>query len=99
LIRLFIYGALESSGRPLADVFHVVNSETRDVIVDPLALAIQDNKPVSLSDCILIRRDGMEYAIEDSATPIHDLEGKIAGAVMVFHDVMNQDQVERLPSQ
>jgi diguanylate cyclase (GGDEF)-like protein len=39
------------------------------------------------ANCILIRRDGSESAIEDSAAPIHDRLGSIAGAVIVFHDV------------
>src|ERR1039457_6441756 len=36
---------------------------------------------------VLIRRDGVEAGIEDSAAPIHDRNGKVTGAVMVFHDV------------
>ena len=39
------------------------------------------------ANCILIRRDGHESVIEDSAAPIHDRSGLIAGAVIVFHDV------------
>ena len=38
-------------------------------------------------NCVLIRRDGVEAAIEDSAAPIHDRRGQVTGAVMVFHDV------------
>ncbi len=36
---------------------------------------------------VLIRRDGMEYGIEDSAAPIRDRQGQVIGAVMVFRDV------------
>ena len=53
-----------------------------------MALAIRENKTVGLTpNCILIRRDGVESAIEDSAAPIHDRRGQVTGAVMVFHDV------------
>ena len=38
-------------------------------------------------NCVLIRRDGHESAIEDSAAPIHDRGGRVIGAVIVFHDV------------
>jgi diguanylate cyclase (GGDEF)-like protein len=38
-------------------------------------------------NCVLVRRDGHEFAIEDSAAPIHDRDGQIRGAVIVFHDV------------
>ena len=37
--------------------------------------------------CILIRRDGDEFAIEDSAAPIHNQRGATTGAIIVFHDV------------
>jgi predicted signal transduction protein with EAL and GGDEF domain len=48
---------------------------------------MRENMTVSLSpNCILIRRDGVEAAIEDSAAPIHDRRGQVTGAVMVFHD-------------
>jgi diguanylate cyclase (GGDEF)-like protein len=56
--------------------------------MNPLALAIHQNKTVGLSaNCVLIRRDGHESAIEDTAAPIHDRRGQVIGAVIVFHDV------------
>jgi len=61
---------------------------TREAVPNPLMLAIQDNKTVALApNCVLIRRDGEEAAIEDSTAPIHDRRGQVTGAVMVFHDV------------
>jgi PAS domain S-box-containing protein len=39
------------------------------------------------SNSVLIRRDGFEIPIEDSVAPIHDRQGKVSGAVIVFHDV------------
>jgi diguanylate cyclase (GGDEF)-like protein len=51
-------------------------------------LAVRLDKPVSLTaNCVLIRSDGVEVAIEDSAAPIHDRQGHVTGAVMVFRDV------------
>jgi len=53
-----------------------------------MAMAIRDDKTVALTpNCVLIRRDGTESAIEDSSVPIHDRRGAVTGAVMVFHDV------------
>ena len=50
--------------------------------------AIRENRTVGLTaNCILVRRDGFESAVEDSAAPIHDRSGKVTGAVIVFHDV------------
>ena len=78
----------EAIGHPLEDVLRIVNGATRETAANPMALAIRENKIVALTpNCILIRRDGVESAIEDSAAPIHDRRGQVTGAVMVFHDV------------
>jgi len=78
----------EACGRPLGEVFRIIDGSTREPARSPLELAIQQDKTVGLAaNCILIRRDGYESPIEDSSAPIHDRQGHITGAVMVFHDV------------
>jgi diguanylate cyclase (GGDEF)-like protein/PAS domain S-box-containing protein len=75
-------------GRPLDDVFRIIDREARTAARNPLSLAIRLNKTVGLSaNCLLVRRDGREVAIEDSAAPIHDAQGLMTGAVIVFRDV------------
>ena len=77
----------DAQGERLAQVFQIVDGVTRKVSPNPMELAMRTNKTVELSaNCVLIRRDGSESAIEDSAAPIHDRSGEIAGAVIVFHD-------------
>jgi diguanylate cyclase (GGDEF)-like protein/PAS domain S-box-containing protein len=78
----------EAAGRPLEEVFRIADAATRESAQNPMRLAILENKTVALaSNCVLIRRDGTEAAIEDSAAPIHDRRGQVTGAVMVFRDV------------
>jgi diguanylate cyclase (GGDEF)-like protein/PAS domain S-box-containing protein len=78
----------EAAGRPLAEVFRVIDSTSRQAVQNPMLVAIRQNKTVGLTpNCVLVRRDGFEAAIEDSAAPIHDRRGHVTGAVMVFHDV------------
>ena len=78
----------EAYGRPLPEVMRLIDGDTREPAVNPLAMAILHNKTVGLSQhCVLIRRDGHESAIEDTAAPIHDRRGRVTGAVIVFHDV------------
>jgi diguanylate cyclase (GGDEF)-like protein/PAS domain S-box-containing protein len=78
----------EATGRPLAEVFRIIDGGTRQTARDPMEMAVEQNKTVGLTvNCVLIRRDGYESAIEDSAAPIHDRSGRIIGAVIVFHDV------------
>ena len=55
----------------------------------PSQLALEHNRKVRLrGNYILVSRDGNETAIEHSAAPIHDREGKVLGAVIVFRDVI-----------
>jgi diguanylate cyclase (GGDEF)-like protein/PAS domain S-box-containing protein len=78
----------EAIGKPLAEVFRIIDGLTRKTARDPMEMAVEQNRAVGLTeDCVLIRRDGSESAIEDSAAPIHDRSGRVTGAVIVFHDV------------
>jgi len=78
----------EAIGKPLSAIFQIIDGMTRQPSINPMDLAVRRNETVGLStNCILIRRDGFESAIEDSAAPIHDRSGQVTGAVMVFHDV------------
>jgi diguanylate cyclase (GGDEF)-like protein/PAS domain S-box-containing protein len=78
----------EAIGKPLAEVFRIIDGPTRKTARDPMEMAVEQNRTVGLTvNCVLIRRDGFECAIEDSAAPIHDRGGRVIGAVIVFHDV------------
>ena len=79
----------EAFARPLAEVFDVTDGLTGQHAQDPSRLAIEHNKKVRLKgNYILVGRDGNETAIEHSAAPIHDRQGNILGAVIVFRDVI-----------
>jgi len=82
------WSPLEAQGRPLQQVLKIIDGDTRESALNPLPLAIKHNTTMGLStNCVLVRRDGHESAIEDTAAPIHDRHGRITGAVIVFHDV------------
>ncbi len=78
----------EAVGHPLEDVLRIIDATTRQAAQNSTVLAIRDDKALALPpNCVLIRRDGIEAAIEDSTAPIHDRRGAVTGAVTVFHDV------------
>jgi diguanylate cyclase (GGDEF)-like protein/PAS domain S-box-containing protein len=78
----------EATGKALTEVFRIIDGATGKTAPNPMETAIEQNKTVGLTvNCVLIRRDGYESAIEDSAAPIHDRAGHVIGAVIVFHDV------------
>jgi diguanylate cyclase (GGDEF)-like protein/PAS domain S-box-containing protein len=88
----------EASGRPLDEVFFLVDSKTREHIASPAMRAIIEDRTVTLGiSGAVIAKDGLETAVEDSASPIHDERGGVVGAVVVAHDVtVAREQSEKL---
>ena len=90
------WSAEEAIGRPFEEVFRIVDGSSGERIANPMMLVIQENQPTKLpANCKLIRLDGTEFAIEDSAAPIHDRRGGVTGAVMVFHDVTQAQAISK----
>jgi diguanylate cyclase (GGDEF)-like protein/PAS domain S-box-containing protein len=86
--RMTGWSGSEASGRPLQEVVRIIDAHTREPVRDPMAMAMRQDDAVGLGeDCLLVRRDGQESSIEDTAAPIHDSRGQVIGAVIVFHDV------------
>ncbi|MGM0953561.1 MAG: diguanylate cyclase [Pseudomonadota bacterium] len=82
------YGRDEAIGSPLSDIFKVMDATTHKPTDDPAQRAIQSDSIVALeANALLVAKDGTEVAIEDSAAPIHNRDGVVVGAVIVFHDV------------
>jgi diguanylate cyclase (GGDEF)-like protein/PAS domain S-box-containing protein len=78
----------EAMGRPLREVFRVIDPVTREDALEPIHIALRDNRIVALSpNSVLVHRDGTESTVEDSIAPMHDRTGALEGAVVVFHDV------------
>jgi PAS domain S-box-containing protein len=78
----------EAVGKPLTEVFQIVNETTREKVENPVRKVLETGRIVGLANhTALIVRDGRVLLIEDSAAPIRAAGGKIAGVVMVFRDV------------
>jgi diguanylate cyclase (GGDEF)-like protein/PAS domain S-box-containing protein len=86
--KLLGWTVQEAAGRQLTEVFQVIDATTREPIVPCLESEVERGRTLILPpNCVLVRRDGHESPIEDSAAPIHDRAGHITGMVVVFHDV------------
>lgn len=84
----------EALGRPVEQVFFIFDGVTRERAKSPAQRAIDEGRIVGLAlGSVLIRRDGSDMAIEDSAAPIRNRLGEIAGAVIVFHDARQSGDV------
>jgi PAS domain S-box-containing protein len=85
----------EARQKPLADVFHIVNEQTRETVENPIDKVRRLNRVVGLANhTILISKTGQEFAIDDSGSPIRDSAGAMVGIVLVFRDVTQQRNLE-----
>ncbi|MDD5169934.1 MAG: PAS domain S-box protein, partial [Syntrophales bacterium] len=78
----------EALGEPVQNIFRVISEKSLNPGENIVARVIREGTVVTLANNMtLIARDGREIPIEDSAAPIRDAGGHIAGVVLVFHDV------------
>jgi PAS domain S-box-containing protein len=86
----------EAVGKPLDAVFNIVNEKTRQGVENPAKRALREGASVGLAnDTVLIRKDGTERPIDDSAAPIRDGEGRVIGCVLVFRDITARRRAEQ----
>ena len=85
----------EAAGRPVEEIFHIINQETRQPSVIPVKETLAHGVIRGLTNnTLLIARDGSECAIADSCAPIRNHSGQVIGAVMVFRDVTKRNEIE-----
>ncbi len=82
-------------GMYLSSILTLIDESSHNKLANPVMECLEKNITVNSKDnCILVRRDGLEYAIEYSTTPI--IENNIAtGSVMVFRDVTEKRNMQK----
>ena len=87
----------EAMGKPLPEVFNIVNEVSRLKVESPVDSVLRDGKTTMLSNhTVLISKSGAEYNIDDSAAPIFLPDGTLIGCVLVFHDVTEKSNVQNI---
>jgi diguanylate cyclase (GGDEF)-like protein/PAS domain S-box-containing protein len=82
--------------RSIDEIFRGFHEETCEPVENPVAVAMRRNRPTkSVRPTLLIRRDGNELYIENTAAPIRDATGNVTGGVLVFHDVSESRELNR----
>ncbi len=85
----------DSRGRPLSEVFHIINEKTRLTIESPVERVLREGVVVGLANhTLLIARDGRERPIADSGAPIRDRAGHMIGVVLVLRDQSEERRVQ-----
>ena len=95
--RILRYPDTALLGRPLDEVFRIVNGQTRQPVESPVARVLREGHIVGMADqTILIAGDGTEVPIDDSGAPVRGAGGDIRGVVLVFRDVTERREQEKL---
>ena len=86
----------DAAGRPLAEVFRIINEQTRQPVEDPGAKVLRLGAVVGLANhTVLLARNGREAPIDDSGAPIIDDRGDVTGVVLVFRDMTQRCESEK----
>jgi len=94
--KLTGWAEAEARGHRMAEVFPIVNEDTRAIVESPVDKVLRLGTIVGLANhTVLVRRDHSEIAIDDSGAPIRDAKGSLIGVVMVFRDVSERRAQDR----
>ncbi|MDD4907115.1 MAG: PAS domain S-box protein, partial [Methylobacter tundripaludum] len=87
---------VSAAGRPVDEIFHIVNKDTRQPATIPVMNTLAHGTIQGLANhTVLIARDGSECDIADSCAPIRDRDAQVIGAVLVFRDVTGEYAVQQ----
>ncbi|HWV14266.1 MAG TPA: PAS domain S-box protein [Cellvibrio sp.] len=85
----------EALGCPIADIFHIVDKETREPMTIPVVQTLLHGVTQGSNDNILIVRNGRECNIANSCAPIRDHDGLVIGTVLVFRDITAENTAKQ----
>lgn len=87
----------QAAGKPLEEIFKIGSEETGAAADSPVVKALREGSIAGLpNQARLTAKDGRHIPIEDSAAPIRDANGSIAGVVLVFRDITERREAERM---
>jgi PAS domain S-box-containing protein len=87
----------EALGQSLHNVFRLIDEQSRQPYDKFVAEVLQQRCTVSpVNHTLLVTRDAREIPIEKTAAPIVEADDSICGVVVVFQDVTEKRQTQRL---
>lgn len=86
----------EATGQPVDEIIHLVDEQTAESIPCAINGSLRNNEVErNLQGRLLVRKGGEEIAVAESAAPMHDADGRVVGAVLVFDDVRQTRELTR----
>lgn len=85
----------DALGRPLEEVFVIINEDSRKPVETPVARVLREGVVVGLANhTVLVSKSGVEFPIDDSGAPIRNRDGEVMGVVLVFRDISEKRKAE-----
>ena len=89
-------GTSEAIGTPLEETFRILDEDHRLPASNPALQAIREDSVVGLANhTLLVSRYGTERGVDHNASPIRDDQGQVDGAVLIFRDITDRNQLEK----
>ena len=83
----------KARGLPMQAILRMVDEGTRKLAANPIEMVLREERTIeAASTLLLVRNDGTEFPIMQSAAPIRARGGEITGVVLVLHDVSRERQ-------
>jgi len=93
--KLTGWNSNEAAGRPLPEVFNIINERTREQCENPVEKVLASGEMMEMANhTYLIAKDGREIVITDSGAPIRDNENHIVGVILVFRDMTEKQKLD-----
>jgi diguanylate cyclase (GGDEF)-like protein/PAS domain S-box-containing protein len=91
--ELTAWNTTAARGLPLQAVFRMIDETSRKLASNPIEMVLREERTIEVAaTMLLVRNDGSEIPIVQSAAPIRDRSGRISGVVLVLHDVSRERQ-------
>jgi len=85
----------EARGKPVREIFHIIDEHNRESIEDPLLKVLETGSIVGKVDAVLVQRSGSETPIDSSGATMVNKDGSFGGIVLSFRDVSERIRAER----
>lgn len=89
------FSAQEAIGRPYKEILRFIYEKDHTPNDTFIKRALSGRAAEMQNHTKLIRKDGSEVYVADSAAPIRDHAGKVIGAIVVFRDVSKDQELDR----
>ncbi|AEM79212.1 sensor domain-containing diguanylate cyclase/phosphohydrolase [Thermoanaerobacter wiegelii] len=98
--KLTGYKEEEVLGKKIDEIFNIINEDTKEKAEIPIEKVLKTGEITGLANhTALISKNGQVISIADSAAPIKDEKGNVIGTVMVFRDISDKREYEKLLKQ